>query len=307
MNSLPNILSEWNDRTRDVVVAALGEYEDKKIKQQRHLVTLHRLGVLRDAYSEHQGEQGLRTGARECGIGPHFADIALMPVFRALVESSFDADADIHDDRVNSKVFLTELAELPDLTANFNRRRELELSEKMAQAFGRPTWVGILDLAIAWFHCDVCNEYVRFPELLEHTCQRPWSFNLWQTPREEGGQDHYADDVTEVSDCYAWSSDTLSPIVPGELALLRSLVAACELDPETATAAQMDALDARVTPVRPDAVDDWFEGEIILTWREAVRGSHSKSRMSLMTHRPFCCLRYACVARCNGSRPQSTL
>lgn len=295
MSDMP---TEWTGGTRDVLAIALTEYKDMKLKEKRQLVIIHRLRVLRRAYSEHQlGEQGLRT--RERDFEPRFADIALMPEFRALVESSFDAYADVDADRINMAVFRAELANLPDLAVTFNRHRELALSDMMAQALGCPTWVGILDLAIAWFHCGVCKTYVRFPEVLAHMCQRR---RYRGRPRKEKAKDYYVYDVAKAGGYHAWSANTLTPIVREDLVNLRGLVTACGLDPKIATAAEMDALDARVTCTTPAVVDEWLEGKQVMTWRRAVRGFHPEFRMALMALRSFCylILRYANGTRYNG-------
>ena len=241
----------------------MNEYHQAKLAEKRRNVSISRLHVLRTTYHQHLlslDPHGVRTRALE--YGPRFADIALMPEFRARVESSFDA-------RVDADSFKAELADLPALADTFNFHRELALSERMARALGCQTWIGILERAVAWFRCDACEQYVRWPEVLAHLCQRPY---YGESPREEWAPDYYPCDVAEVGGFHAWDSDTLRPIDPEDLANLRSLIVSCGLDPETANAEQMDALDLRVTYKKMSGTADRSgTTKLVMNWRRAVR------------------------------------
>lgn len=269
-------LSEWKSVVRDTVVVTLNEFQHAKLKEMQESIILKRLQILRIAHHECQlslSPEGVHT--RETEFEAKFADIALMPEFRAIVESSFDADIHVNDDRINEETFQAELASLPNLNSAFNFHRQLELSGIMARALGCETWIGILDLAVAWFHCEGCKKYVRWPEVLAHMCQRP--ARVYETEREDWAPDCYRYDVVAVSDSHPWSSKTLRPIVPEDISSLQSIIAVCGLDADTATAAQMDALDARVTYERmpPTTLVRMSEGKMVMTWRRAVRGLHS--------------------------------
>ena len=244
----------------------MNEYQQAKLAQQRRDTTTSRLQLLRQTYSEHLlsfDPHNVRTRALE--YGPRFADIALLPAFRAHVEAGFAA-------HVDADTFKDELAHLPALAGSFTFRRELALSDKIAQALGCQTWMGILERAVAWFHCAVCAQYVRWPEVLAHLCQRP---HYGACPRDASESDCYPYDVAEVGGFHAWSAETLHPIDPEDLVNLRSLIAACGLDPETANADQMDALDMRVTYKRTSArADGSSSAKVVMNWRRAVWYSH---------------------------------
>ena len=140
----------------------------------------------------------------------------------------------------------------------------------MAQALGCQTWIGILDLAVAWFHCEVCEKYVRSPEVLAHLCQRPY---YGTSSREDWAPDTYPYDVAEVGGFHAWSSDTLRPIEPEDLVNLRGLIAACGLDPDTTKAEEMDALDFRFTYKKTSAPARETNSGKVMNWRRAVWNS----------------------------------
>lgn len=295
-----HISSEWKGAVRDAVVVTLSEYQHAKLKQMRRDIIIVRLQILRQTYREYQlsfNPEGLRT--RELEFEAKFADVALMPELRALVEASFDAEIEVGEDHITAEIFQAELASLPDLRSAFNFRRQLELSDNMARALGCQTWIGILELAVAWFTCEVCQRYVRWPEVLAHLCQRP---GYAGTEREEWAQDYYPHDVAVVSGFLAWSSRTLRPIVPEDISTLRGLITVCGLDPATATAAQMDALDARVTYKRmaSTAVDKMGRGKVVMTWRRAVWALHSTVALSLIAPRSSRSLRCATAARSGG-------
>ena len=75
--------------------------------------------------------------------------------------------------------------------------------------------------------------------------------------------------MAKVGQYHAWAN-ALTPIMREDLQKVRTLVAACGLDPGTATAAQMDALDARVTCISPVAMNQLSEERQVMTWRRAV-------------------------------------
>ncbi|KZT63864.1 hypothetical protein DAEQUDRAFT_770195 [Daedalea quercina L-15889] len=254
---------EWDD-IRGSIVVSLEEYEEMHLRKERLSIIRTRLLHLRWAvYKAQLGERGLLTVDYE--YGPKLADIALMPEFRDIVESTNDVD-------VNRRSFRDALAHLPALTERFNRQRKNTLLELMAERLGyRGVQMHLLELAVAWFHCDKCDKYMRWHNVLAHQCQRPYYAD---TEREDFA-DPYEWDAAEASMFHAWSAKDLRPILAEDLSVLRSLIVACGLDPDTATAEEMDVLDARF--VCEEIPVPWArksEGQLVMNWRRAVLSVH---------------------------------
>ncbi|TFY58823.1 hypothetical protein EVJ58_g6183 [Rhodofomes roseus] len=215
LRSYPNVTilkpltnDEWHD-IRGHIIAGLEQYREARIRRERPAILRARLSDLRRVVCELQlGTRGYRTPETE--YGPQFADIALMPEFRALVEASIDVE-------IKRSTFRGVCSQLPALFARFNTNRPAILAGMFSQRIGRPTsptgCTKILDLAIAWFHCDGCKRYLRSPGVFAHQCQRP---HYRDTEREEF-DDPYVYDVAVASTFHAWSTTKLRPVLEEDL------------------------------------------------------------------------------------------
>ncbi|KAH9935751.1 uncharacterized protein B0H18DRAFT_951201 [Fomitopsis serialis] len=194
--------------------------------------------------------------------------MALIPELRALVEASNDVE-------ITRRTFRD--ACVPALIERYQAGRKAELANMVAERLGRQADAHpsqeLLDLAIAWFHCNQCRKYVRYPGVLAHRCQRQYCAP--GSAQRDDFDDPYEYDVANASMFRAWSAKTLRPVLDEDLRAMRSIIQATGLDPESATARHMDDLDARLTcneiPV-PWARKS--EGKLIMNWRRAVLSLH---------------------------------
>lgn len=265
-------------------------YKDACLREERAELIRSRLRDLREVVNAIElGRQGRRTAESE--TLPKFADVALMQEIRLLAEAPNNvtvSQEDLHQACVEH---------LPGFIQSWQTKCTLELGHMMAVRLGRPWDVAsprpldVLNLAVAWFRCDRCQRNFRYPGVLAHLCLRTPYGNVtdasiweWEHIKDNIHKDDHFDDPYErnvalVSRLRPWSAKALRPAPDEDLLALRSIVEACGLDPESATAQNMDEVDARVTcDAIPILWKSKSEGYLVMNWRRAV--CHLSSRVS---------------------------
>ncbi|TFY56987.1 hypothetical protein EVJ58_g7301 [Rhodofomes roseus] len=270
LRSCPNVMLpkcltdyEWQD-IRGEINANMEQYREARLRKERAgIIHTRLLDLRRVIYRIELGKKGFRM--------LNFSDIALMPEFRSLVEAPNDVE---RFDAIRKRMLEDMLVQRLGPQESAANPNIFDLAKMLARWLGRQgdsATANILDLAVAWFHCDRCKTYLRSPDVFAHRCQRP----CYGESDREDFEDPYVYDVAKASTFHAWSTTNLRPILEKDLVALRSLILACGLNPERATAQEMDALDARVTcneiPV-PHASKT--NGKLVMNWRRAVLSLH---------------------------------
>ncbi|TFY56251.1 hypothetical protein EVJ58_g7752 [Rhodofomes roseus] len=235
------------DKIRDEMSSYMQDIKDRRVASERSAVLRDRLKTLSLLITSLRDILG-RGPSME--LHPKFADYALMPEFRALVEAP-------NEETIDWETVTVLLESLPKLNLRWLRQRVLLLGKMLETALGRVSvetdaelerkadsentrYDHLLDLAIAVLECRKCSERMPALDAISHRCARGLSWTL------AGGASElrYLSQLLSVSrGVRPWSIDCFE--VP-DLEPIKRTIRACGKDPETVTVDEMDALDVRL-------------------------------------------------------------
>ncbi|KAH9832250.1 uncharacterized protein C8Q71DRAFT_778105 [Rhodofomes roseus] len=235
------------DKIRDEMSSYMQDIKDRRVASERSAVLRDRLKTLSLLITSLRDILG-RGPSME--LHPKFADYALMPEFRALVEAP-------NEETIDWETVTVLLESLPKLNLRWLRQRVLLLGKMLETALGRVSvetdaelerkadsqntpYDHLLDLAIAVLECRKCSERMPALDAISHRCARGLSWTL------AGGASElrYLSQLLSVSrGVRPWSIDCFE--VP-DLEPIKRTIRACGKDPETVTVDEMDVLDVRL-------------------------------------------------------------
>ena len=236
-----------------------------RIMRERSDVVRSRLQVLQYVIDRLRNDDG-RSPMTESH--PKFADYALMPDFRSVIEAQTDAPLD-------RQAFAHVLMRLPDLDSMWLTQRAYLLDdmlrralglipEGMSKPYGRLN-VAIFDLALAVIECQRCEERMPPMMAIAHRCAHsPSTYWFLELDREEPLEDEYVRDLRYVArGVRPW--DVCCFRVP-DLEQIKAVLRVCGKDPETVTGREMHDEDIWVA-VKDVLVDGKRK---VMRWDAAV-------------------------------------
>ncbi|KAI0769765.1 hypothetical protein BD413DRAFT_613782 [Trametes elegans] len=154
------------DRMVGDLTAQLKDIRDRRFEAERLQATTHRLQMLRAVVEEHESSAGARNF--ESDLRAEFADIALRPLLRKLVEAP-TTDVVAKDD------FAKVCKGFAALQSEWLSDREREFGQligNVSETESRPCG-DLVALAVVTFGCKDCKRAgMRWPHVLAHRCGR---------------------------------------------------------------------------------------------------------------------------------------
>jgi len=251
--------------------------KDLRVARERSAVFRERLQTLASVISASQDKFG-RSPSMESW--PKFADYALMPRFRALVEAP-------NEERIDEETFRDMGVGLPMLDTRWRAEQLLSLENTLAKALGRipegrnavvegqgdpldDPYANLFHLAVAVFECRRCSYRMPWFNTLSHPCARdPGAYWFLDFNIDDGQPvDIYSREVRRVArGVYKWDISCFS--VP-DLEPLKRVIRNCGKDPETVEAEEMTTLDVRLA-----IKDKLLEGKRkVMTWDALAHAGH---------------------------------
>ncbi|KZT70895.1 hypothetical protein DAEQUDRAFT_707622 [Daedalea quercina L-15889] len=264
------------EKIRDELSAYMGDIKQHRLARQRSIILHIRLKTLDSIIRELRNRLG-RDESTECL--PKFADFALMPEFRELMEAPTE-------DMLDMEAFVSLVIKLCDLEARWIMEQEKRLVGMLERALGRvpeepdgdhgakddsedASHQELLKLAWAVFECRQCSERLHASCAIAHRCTRyngvHWSFDL--DSDETVG--NYMYEVRRISH-YVRPWNISCFFVP-ELEPLWSALQTCGKDPETTTALEMDEQDDVRFAIKGRLIDGKRK---VLSWMGVMRAGH---------------------------------
>ncbi|SJL01060.1 uncharacterized protein ARMOST_04376 [Armillaria ostoyae] len=244
----------WN-RTRSRLEVAIEKNQVQRAKAARNEALLSRFGIVERIVGK-RSRQFLPVVWREMPVP---VDVCMFPIFRDILELPTEH-------AVTKDSFADAVKELPNLIANWQRRRESKLRAQVPpQKTGQ---VDPLKLATTIFSCKRrCRAIITNADIWRHKCVTYLSYASESNHR----------DLTNVDDLYYNLGNTELSFDRVRSALAVSLIRLASRDPATTTAEEMDSLnlgflclsDRIATYDLPDR-GKW-SGRPVLSWRECVQ------------------------------------
>lgn len=223
------------------------------------LITRHSLvGKLLKAYSIQRSI---------ADIIPGLADVCEMPVFKKI---TWDTPMDVE---VTEDDFLPAMLTLPQLIDQWRDETDTKLLRIMDPSAELEKHRDRLALATTVFHCTGCAKSIAYPRILVHGCMSHF-YRAQPNDGLEANPTLHALWKAQEYQTWNFANDSISlanqPRVRGAI---ETITKACNLDPKSTTAQEMDELDARLECVgccssgifnrNPDE-------RFIMDWRTAV-------------------------------------
>ena len=238
--------------------------KDERLKQERMNLLRARMTTMCNALDERGKDEDWKVVGFEPEIGwvPSFAELALTPEFRTLVEASPDAEITV----VSFKTTL------PAAIKSWLAAREAEFAAIAAAALPStetaPDPSALLFLDIMMFQCMRCkHEGMRWPDVLRH---RPCAtVSLLVVPTDEYGA-AVSSAVSAFEQLPVRTSTTTTFALSTASAAILKTLRACGKDPVRATPEDMDGLRFVCTVCRHSP------GQccVVLDWKRMVRNTH---------------------------------
>ncbi|KII85738.1 hypothetical protein PLICRDRAFT_126436 [Plicaturopsis crispa FD-325 SS-3] len=258
---------EW-EKILPVLVGYITQQKERRIQYQRPYrlrAAVETLGVLVEAYNQDQPPNQPTLAA---------ADVCLLPPFKSII---LDTPPDIE---ITEESFRDAMEQLPQLTPGWFEASTDQLVARIAESTSQEPNRQSLDLATSWFYCAGPVACIAAPhhgaDIVTHH-HKNFSYQRDVDTKSVHYELRTAFDALRHG---PWRADTVELVrdVP-------ALVRLCGLDPEVATAADMDALDPWVACraswcARPKERGEG-EGDIeVLSWRAAVKHASRLHRYS---------------------------
>lgn len=199
-----------------------------------------RLQYLREMLDDRQSEGLCRTA--ESDLEPGFADFAAMPEIKCLIQNETED--------ITQKHFLTLQGRMGDLITSWTDHWRAVFTQMVLSAEGLYETIAEatspLDLAVVSFTCRCCQQaQLRWPYILSHGCFRRLP-SLCTICRREVHSKYRCAISTHVrydhDAPYRGQQVVVSPNIPST----RAVIAACGLNPNTATYSDMEKCEARL-------------------------------------------------------------
>lgn len=258
----PQELTErvWSN-IKEPLIEILEELKEKRQLKERLTMLMNRQNLVAKLLRDYTLERPIND------VIPGPADVCDMDEFSAIIKDTPD------DVEVSEGTFKPAMYRLPQFIAEWRAAKDAELtrilnkatvpdgqqSEKLVPELGDRTQ---LELATTIFRCNCCNSPISYPRILVHSCMHrlrdvyndydhPLSkllSNLGDEPWNYGGDRVRIDDQGQAT--------------------VRLVVKCCGLDPDIATAHEMDVLDARFECVK--CCNPLYGSRMVMGWRIAV-------------------------------------
>ncbi|KAJ8489489.1 hypothetical protein ONZ51_g2910 [Trametes cubensis] len=248
--------SAW-ESIRGEIVALMEEIREARLQRERDALWSTRLELMCQVVSAYDTSLGRRTAMSDTQA--QFADLALMPPFRTLVDAPPDTSVTAQD-------FENLRDSIPTLRAEWLEARRAEILELIPQEVAQASKAELsLSLAFVGFECAMCSlENLRWPNVLAHSCLRPKYSN----------PDAYKQQVAKMSSMISmpapWRGKAGDLLFSERWKITRSVISALGKDPDTTTYEEMMQHQARMICLSDDGDPMEVDCRQAHDWKSAV-------------------------------------
>ncbi|KAJ8462417.1 hypothetical protein ONZ45_g17940 [Pleurotus djamor] len=237
-------------------------FREERLKTERAAILTERRQLFAEAVKGYYSTQPWDS------ILPSVADLDFLPSFSAFKKQ---IEEDPNEVEYTSLSFDAILLGMPRYCQDW----KAEFTEAVLEVANEPcitkkdnppiTYdVETLHLARTVFMCSQCNDPLQYPYILTHGCFRPTPWRHRRAPK--------MDQATMDMDTIAWKEVFPCNLDLLPLAPMIAIIKACGCDPEIATAADMDAVNAWLVRHYPNSPPE------VMRWRKAVSDIHISIR-----------------------------
>ena len=178
--------------------------------------------------------RGSKHRTEKSDLSPHTIDLAAMDEFKAILDVADTADLSVLDDADEMR------NKLDAAQQRWRKGRKTELTAMVRQSLNVPDGVDPLTLACALFRCAICDRRdLKYPAVVAHVCAR--GFRAFPGIYGSTASAFWSRKGSRSP----WSTSVLS-FSTSAVSLLRPILQACELDPDTATIRDAQGCQARL-------------------------------------------------------------
>lgn len=255
------IKHQFSENVTLLVLASLDEHliafmegvKAERLEREHRAITDKRLGDLRKAR-----DHCIAALPVNC-IHPTAGELFLLPFIQGIVATLSPTASFSEDDLDLIK------GSFNDINQQWQKGVESKLREIASNGYKEnvnpETVVG---LATTFFVCTSCSlRYLRYPGVLMHKCPSKANFvDTW-----EGDLDYMIGSPKLSEGETYWNNEGTIVVKPEQTEFMASVVSMTGLDPKTATAQDMDALDPIFECV---SCNDFHEGRTTMSWMTTV-------------------------------------